>query len=66
MTEFKDVFHIVERSGSGEEPDKSVWTKVGIAFVNRDQSLNVLLDVIPLDGKLHIRERKTTKASTAK
>jgi hypothetical protein len=62
MTEMKDVFHIVERSGSGEEPDKSIWTKIGVAFVNKDQSLNVLLDAIPLDGKLHIRERRTMKS----
>jgi len=66
MTEMKDVFHIVDRSGSGEEPDKSIWTKVGVAFVNKDQSLNVLLDVIPLDGKLHIRERRAAKSAVQK
>ena len=63
MTEVKDVFHIVERSGSGVEPDKSIWTKVGVAFVNKDQSLNVMLEVIPLDGKLHIRERRAPKSA---
>lgn len=34
----------------------SVWVRAGAAFVNRDGSLNVLLDVLPLDGKLHVRE----------
>jgi len=33
-----------------------VWVRAGSAFVNRDGSLNVLLDVLPLDGKLHVRE----------
>lgn len=30
--------------------------RAGSAFVNKDGSLNVLLDVLPLDGKLHVRE----------
>ena len=66
MTDMKDVFHIVERSSSGKELEKSIWTKVGVAFVNRDQSLSVMLDVIPLDGKLHIRERPAPKAAAQK
>jgi hypothetical protein len=28
-----------------------------MAFVNRDGSMNVYLDVLPLDGKLHVREQ---------
>jgi hypothetical protein len=35
---------------------QSVWVKAGSAWVNRDGSLNVYLDVLPLDGKLHVRE----------
>lgn len=34
----------------------TIWIKSGMAFVGRDGSLNVRLDVLPLDGKLHIRE----------
>ena len=34
----------------------SVWVRAGSAWVNRDGSLNVYLDVLPLDGKLHVRE----------
>lgn len=33
----------------------SKWVKVGTAFVNRDGSMNVYLDALPIDGKLHIR-----------
>jgi hypothetical protein len=33
-----------------------VWVRAGHAFVNRDDSLNVYLDVLPLDGTLHVRE----------
>ncbi|MFO1518340.1 MAG: hypothetical protein U1F57_01535 [bacterium] len=64
MSEVKDVFHIIEREPAGAEPAKSVWTKIGVAFVNKDKSLNVMLDVVPLDGKIHIRERRA--APTAK
>ncbi|MBI3181311.1 MAG: hypothetical protein HYZ28_04130 [Myxococcales bacterium] len=34
----------------------SVWTRAGSAWVNKDGSLNVYLDVLPMDGKLHVRE----------
>lgn len=44
------VFSI--RAGKGG----SIWVRAGSAFVNKDGSMNVLLDVLPLDGKLHVRE----------
>jgi hypothetical protein len=34
----------------------SVWVRAGSAEVNRDGSVNLQLDVLPLDGKLHVRE----------
>jgi hypothetical protein len=34
----------------------SVWSRAGSAFANKDGSVNIYLDVLPLDGKLHIRE----------
>lgn len=46
------VFSVKDRP----EGEKAVWVKAGAAFVNRDGSLNVYLDVLPLDGKLHVRE----------
>ena len=50
----KDVFTISE---TANEKNKSRWMKIGVAFVNRDNSLNVVLDSLPLNGKLHIRNR---------
>lgn len=38
--------------------DGSVWVKAGSAYVNRDGSINVYLDVLPLDGKLHLRRNE--------
>lgn len=34
----------------------TVWVRIGTAFVNKDESLNVWLDALPIDGKLHCRE----------
>ena len=53
----KSVYNIVE-SGDG----KSRWVLVGSAFVNRDGSLNVLLDTFPTEGKLQIRDRREASA----
>jgi hypothetical protein len=44
-----DVFTIREgRNGA-------VWLRTGSAWANRDGSINVQLDALPLDGRLHIR-----------
>ncbi len=55
MNGSKDVYNIVEGKDG-----KSRWIKVGTAFVNRDSSINVFLDVFPRDGKLQIRDRRET------
>lgn len=34
----------------------SIWVRAGYAQFNRDGSLNLHLDVLPLDGRLHVRE----------
>ncbi len=50
------VFSIKEIPEKPNEEKKTVWVKAGSAFLNRDGSLNVYLDVLPLDGRLHVRE----------
>lgn len=50
----KDVFVISER----QDESGPHWSKIGVAFVNKDDSLNVVLDAVPIAGKLHIRDRK--------
>ena len=46
----KDVFGLNERNGN------TYWTKIGVAFVNRDESISLFLDAIPVSGKLQVRE----------
>lgn len=48
----KSVYTIVERQ------QKSRWVRIGIGFVNRDGSINVRLDAVPVNGKLHLRDYK--------
>lgn len=36
--------------------NRTQWVRIGTAFVNRDGSLNVLLDALPVNGTLHIRD----------
>ncbi|MBI5510374.1 MAG: hypothetical protein HY903_16585 [Deltaproteobacteria bacterium] len=51
-TKMKAVFTIVE----GEKLEKPLFRRIGTGFVNRDASLNVFLDALPVSGKLHIRD----------
>lgn len=49
-----EVFNIRNVEGAA----KPFFKSIGVAFVNKDGSMNVILDSLPLDGKLHIREPK--------
>lgn len=53
------VFSIKKTSGGG-----TFWSRAGSAFVNRDGSLNVYLDVLPMHGTLHLREVADPKTAT--
>jgi hypothetical protein len=39
-----------------EKTGKTYWNRGGISLPNRDGSWNVYLDVLPLDGKLQLRD----------
>ncbi len=49
---WKPVYTIVERQGL----DKKLWLRIGTAFTNHDQSINIRLDAVPVNGQLQIRE----------
>ena len=48
---WKVVYTIVEWG-----PQKKRWVRIGVAFINRDQSITVKLDASPTNGQLHIRD----------
>lgn len=51
MADTKEVF-VIEKNG-----DKSFWHRAGVAFVNKDGSLNLKLDLFP-NVQLQVRDRK--------
>ncbi len=53
----KDVYTIIEN----ENLERGIWLRIGAAFENRDDSLSVILDCLPLNGRLHIRERRDSQ-----
>lgn len=53
----KAVYVIIEN----ERLEKPLFKRIGTAFVNKDDSLNVFLDALPIGGKLHIREPRPPK-----
>ena len=50
----KDVYTI----RPGREGKHGRWVRIGVGFVNHDQSINVKLDATPVNGELHIRDYK--------
>ncbi len=54
----KIVYTITERG------ERKFWNRIGIASVNRDGSLNVKLDAVPVNGMLHVRDYTPRDEST--
>jgi len=50
QAKFKVAYVITERG------DKTFWNRIGVAFTNKDGSINVKLDALPTSGQLHIRD----------
>lgn len=46
----KVVYAITERN------EKSFWTRVGVAYVNKDGSITCRLDALPVSGTLQVRD----------
>jgi hypothetical protein len=42
---------------------KSFWCRIGVAFENRDGSINIFLDALPVNGKLQVREFEDSAAN---
>jgi len=52
----RHVFTVVDRGG------KSYWIRIGAAFGNYDGSETVLLDALPINGRMQIRDQGTKEA----
>jgi hypothetical protein len=48
----KAVYQIIEH----ERLKKPIWRRIGTAFLNRDESLNIEIESFPVGGKMHVRD----------
>jgi hypothetical protein len=44
---------------------QTLWIRAGVAYVQPDDSMNLTLDVLPIDGTLHVREIAPKQAMAA-
>lgn len=44
---------------------RDLWLRIGSAFPNRDGSLTVFLDAVPISGRLQIREYQPRDAGAS-
>jgi hypothetical protein len=49
-----DLLQVITVVDQGEGK-KAYWQRVGTAFRNKDRSLNIRLNALPVNGTLHIR-----------
>ena len=61
MAEINRVAYAVSEPSSPDDEAKSYWTKVGVTFLNKDGSETVVLDAIPVNGRLVLQEPKKTE-----
>lgn len=45
------IAYVVTQRGTNK-----YWTRIGVAFVNRDGSMNVKLEAVPVSGEIHVRD----------
>jgi hypothetical protein len=46
------AYNVIEKPGFTNR----IWMRVGMAWLNRDGSINVVLDALPLGGRIQLRE----------
>ena len=51
------AYHVKDTNAGENGEKRGVWTRVGAAWPNKDgKGFNVFLDVMPLNGRLILRE----------
>lgn len=46
-----NVFTVVDRAGGG----RSFWATIGRGYTNRDGSISIELDALPVNGRIQVR-----------
>lgn len=55
------VYTVIEK-----QDGKDIWLRVGSGFRNRDGSLSLLLDAVPISGRLQVREYRPRDQTAAR
>lgn len=59
-----ECFAVNERIVNKETGEvKAFWTRIGVAFKNKDDSLTLRLDALPTNGTVIVRKAKDEKKS---
>jgi len=56
-SKMKVAYVITQRNG------KNHWTRIGVGFVNRDGSINIKLEAVPVSGEIQLRDQAPREAS---
>ena len=59
-TKRRDVFTVIEKEGK-----KGYWQRLGTAFVNQDGSEKIILNGLPVNGELIVRDLKVEEPEAA-
>lgn len=60
------AYAVTDASSRSDEPQsKSRWTRVGVTFLNKDNSETVVLDAIPVNGRLVLQPPKEKDSEPA-
>jgi hypothetical protein len=52
----KQLWMVEDRPATAQREARSFWTKVGVAFENRDGSWSLELAAVPVSGRLQMRD----------
>lgn len=62
---YKHIWMVEDRENAGPDEKKSFWTKIGVAFENRDGSWSLDLAAFPVSGRLQLRDPAPPRAELA-
>ena len=58
----REVYAVTDLPEKEGQQAKSRWTRIGVTFQNKDGSETVVLDALPINGRLVLREPREAKA----
>ena len=54
-----EAYTVIEREGQ----ERGYWLRIGAGWENRDGSINVVLNALPVNGRLNLRAAEDDSAS---